>query len=186
MTAFCNERDPRKRAALYAKELKPRLAEGDDLPLKGATVTSGTLAGTLVTQRTLELLKYKFPVLSSIATDMSDQPAVLNQVMNTRIVGIPSAVAYESGGSGTGWADQDVTFQLCVFRTFPKNRHIIEGYHAGKDPAKRGNIVRIKVKDSSRYTRWDNTGAALVLECRWIQADFYEHVGALPKRRGRW
>ena len=87
--------------------------------------------------------------------------------------------------SGEPVPAEDVTFQLCVFRTFPKNRHIIEGYHVGKDPARRGNIVRIKVKDSSRYTRFDNTGAALVLECRWIQADFYEHVGALPKRRGR-
>ena len=110
LTAFGNERDPGKRAALYAKEIKPRLAEGDDLPLKGATVTSGTVAGTLVTQRTLELLKFSFPVLSSISNDFSDQPGHYNQTINTRIVGVPSVVAYDSGGAGTGWADQDVTF----------------------------------------------------------------------------
>lgn len=104
-------------------------------------------------------------------------------VQTTGRITDPGRLLLEKNGAPT--ADRDLTFKLCVFRTFPKNRHIIEGYHAGKDPGRRGNIVRIKVKDSSRYTRFDNTGAALVLDCRWIQADFYEHTGPLPKRRGR-
>jgi hypothetical protein len=114
LNAFALEANPIERHRIYKMEILPRLKEGDDIslkvPLQATTITPGTLSGTLVTQRTLELLKYTFPVLSSISTDFSDQPAVLNQVINTRIVGIPNSVAYESGGAGTGWADQDVTF----------------------------------------------------------------------------
>jgi len=105
LNAFAAETDPRKRYALYAKEIKPRLAEGDPLPLDAAN-SPGTLAGTLVTQRTLELLKITFPVLTSIGTDFSDQAARYNQTINTRIVGIPSVVDYDATN---GWVDQDAT-----------------------------------------------------------------------------
>ncbi|NBV25558.1 MAG: hypothetical protein EBS05_27075, partial [Proteobacteria bacterium] len=103
LNAFDAERDPRRRYALYTKEIKPRLAEGDPLPLDAAN-SPGTLAGTLVTQRTLELLKVTFPVLTCIGTDFSDQAARYNQTINTRIVGIPSVVDYDATN---GWVDQD-------------------------------------------------------------------------------
>jgi hypothetical protein len=62
----------------------------------------GTIAGTLVTLRTLELLKFKFPALVRFTTDFSDQPATYNQTIMTRIVTIPSVVTYSTA---TGWAD---------------------------------------------------------------------------------
>ena len=34
----------------------------------------------------------------------------MNQVITAQIISIPSVVAYESGGAGTGWADQDATW----------------------------------------------------------------------------
>src|SRR5215471_8000944 len=63
----------------------------------------GTLAGTLVTQRILELLKLVFPPLVRFTTDFSEQPATFNQTIMTRIVTIPQVVAYSTA---TGWADQ--------------------------------------------------------------------------------
>jgi|GEM_PF-1025135 len=62
----------------------------------------GTIAGTLVTQRTLELLKAIFPMLSRFTTDFSDQPATYGQSIITRTVTIPSVVTYSTA---TGWAD---------------------------------------------------------------------------------
>lgn len=105
LNAFNAERDPLRRAAIYAKEIKARLAEGDDMPLRAAN-SAGTLAGTLVTQRTLELLKLVFPVLSSISTDFSDQQAVYGQTIATRIIGIPTVQTYNQE---TGWANSDAT-----------------------------------------------------------------------------
>jgi hypothetical protein len=62
----------------------------------------GTLAGTLVTQRTLELLKFIFPELTSFTTDFSDQPVTFNQTIMTRTVTIPTVSTYSTS---TGWAD---------------------------------------------------------------------------------
>jgi formaldehyde-activating enzyme involved in methanogenesis len=62
----------------------------------------GTIAGTLVTQRTLELLKFVFPSLVRFTTDFSDQPANFNQTIMARIVTIPNVVTYSTA---TGWAD---------------------------------------------------------------------------------
>lgn len=74
---------------------------------------------------------------------------------------------------------------LLVWRVFPKNKHIIEAYRKDTDPQKRENILRVKVKDSTRFTRYDNTGKPVELKCRHLQADFYEYTGGLPKRKGR-
>ena len=73
--------------------------------IKAADITDanlGTIAGTLVTQRTLELLKFVFPSLVRFTTDFSDQPANFNQTIMTRIVTIPNVVTYSTA---TGWAD---------------------------------------------------------------------------------
>jgi len=103
LNAFSAERDPLKRAEMYFKEIKPRLAEGDPLPLRAAN-NLGTLAGTLVTQRTLELLKLSFPVLSSISTDFSDQQSRLNQTIDSRIITLPVVQDYDPVN---GWPDSD-------------------------------------------------------------------------------
>ncbi len=115
LNAFAAERDPLKRTVHYA-EIKKRLAEGDNMPLQ-ATVTAGTLSGTLVTQRTLELLKLQFPVLGRITTDFSDQPAVYNQAITTRIVSIPNVQTYNTS---TGWGDSDFT---TTDKSVTLNRH---------------------------------------------------------------
>lgn len=68
-------------------------------PLVAADVTDanlGTLAGTLVAQRTLELFKYEFSgIISRITTDFSDMPANYGQTTSTRVVLIPAVMTYD-------------------------------------------------------------------------------------------
>jgi Mu-like prophage I protein len=88
--------------------LGTRLNLVDDA-IKAADVTDtnlGTIAGTLVTQRTLELLKFVFPPLTRFTTDFSDQPATYNQTIITRIITVPAVVTYSTA---TGWADVTAT-----------------------------------------------------------------------------
>lgn len=72
---------------------------------------------------------------------------------------------------------------LHVWRIFPKNRHIIEAYHPGTDPAQRANIVNVQVRESGRFTRFDNTGKPTAITCRHLHHAFYEHTGPMPRRR---
>jgi hypothetical protein len=61
----------------------------------------GTLSGTLVVQRTLELLRFEFPSLGMFTTDFTSEQASFNQTIMTRTVGIPPVVDYNTS---TGWA----------------------------------------------------------------------------------
>jgi hypothetical protein len=89
----------REMATLYMREIAPRYREFSDMPLAAADVTSealGTLSGTLVAQRTLQLFKLAFPVISRIYTDFSDTPAQFNQTEVTRVVVVPTVQEYDA------------------------------------------------------------------------------------------
>lgn len=105
LNAFDAEKDPRARGLLYCRDLAPRLAAGENMPLTAAN-SPGTLAGTLVSQRALELLKFTFPILRAITADFSDETAQYNQVVKTRVISIPSVVTYDPA---TGWSQADQT-----------------------------------------------------------------------------
>lgn len=92
-------------AALYAREILPRLKEGDDIPLAGAN-SLGTLVSSLVSTRTLELLTLDFPVIKSIFTDFSDQIVNYGDTLTTHVTGIPGVVTYNQT---TGWAKSFMT-----------------------------------------------------------------------------
>src|SRR5215831_13253229 len=97
-------KDTDKNRDLRTRLIGTRLSVADDA-IKAADVTDanlGTIAGTLVTQRTLELLKFIFPPLTRFTTDFSDQPATYNQTIVTRIITVPTVVTYSTA---TGWAD---------------------------------------------------------------------------------
>jgi hypothetical protein len=110
----------REFAAVYAKEISPVTAANStrtlafspvdfDSAIAAADVTDAnlnTLSGSLVTQRTLELLKFTFPTLTMFTTDFSDQPAQFNQTIITRTVGIPAVSDYNTS---TGWAAATAT-----------------------------------------------------------------------------
>ena len=105
LNAFDAEKDAVKRAAIYAKDISPRLAKGEDMPLVAAN-SPGTLSGTLVSQRTLELLKFTFPVLSAVTADFSDAAALYGQAIKTRTIAIPTVQTYSTS---TGWTATDAT-----------------------------------------------------------------------------
>lgn len=105
----------------YRSELSPR--QGDwtgmrmaDLAkaigLEAADFTDpnsnlGTMSGTLVLQRTLELFKYELPILQSIFTDFSDAQGLFNQTEMTRIIVRPAVQTYSAtlgaDGRPQGW-----------------------------------------------------------------------------------
>lgn len=103
LRAYAGERDPVEKAAIFARDIAPRIKEGDPLPLKAAN-TLGTLAGELVTQQTLELLRVELPELRAFATDFSSLGADYNQAIKSRIVGIPTSSDYNTT---TGYAAND-------------------------------------------------------------------------------
>jgi len=101
----------RDMGALYAREISPRFREFRDMPLKAADVSDtnlGTLSGTLVAQRTLELFKLAFPAITKVYTDFSDTPAQFNQTETTRIIVVPSVQTYstaaDTAGRPAGWS----------------------------------------------------------------------------------
>jgi phage I-like protein len=108
-------------ATIYARELSPITAgansvrslsfpiSGFEEAIKAGDVTDsdlGTLSGTLVTQRTLELLKFSFPALTMFTTDFSDQPAQYGQTVMTRTIDVPNVQTYNTT---TGWTDSTAT-----------------------------------------------------------------------------
>jgi Mu-like prophage I protein len=100
----------RQMAMIYARDISKNLDEMLGVPLAAAADadTLGTLAGTLVAQRTLELFKYTFPMLSRVYNDYSDVPANFNQTINTRIITVPAVQTYSTtlgaDGRPAGWS----------------------------------------------------------------------------------
>jgi hypothetical protein len=80
-------------------ELGLEAAAGED--------TLGTLSGVLLIEDTLEFFRTNYPLFRAIYTDFSDQPALLNQPMRTRIVNRLAVQTYNKtlGGNGypVGW-----------------------------------------------------------------------------------
>lgn len=91
-------------AAIYATEFRGDNAQRVlDAPLVATEAGDlNTLSGTLVTQRTLELLKFQFPDLKRFTTDFSEMPAQFNQTIVTRTITIPDVQTYNVT---TGWTD---------------------------------------------------------------------------------
>lgn len=101
---------------IYAAEFKPTSevlgmpfhAIAEALQAATASDTLGTLVGTLVTQRTLELFRINYPLFKSIYLDFSDQPASFGQTITTRIISKPAVQTYSdtlgSDGRPAGWS----------------------------------------------------------------------------------
>ena len=82
--------------ALYAREIRP-IIEGDGLlPLEA----TDTLVTDIISQRTLDFLRYEFPLLSRISTRFSDEQLKLSQNVITRLITPPDVVEYNTT---TGW-----------------------------------------------------------------------------------
>ena len=100
----CSQRGSiaRDAAAIYAT-IRKNMDEFGTMPFSAATTTDsdlGSLAGDLITQRTLELLKFQFPALRRVTADFSDQPAAYGQTIMTRYLTVPTIATYSTS---TGW-----------------------------------------------------------------------------------
>jgi len=96
----------REMAALYASDIR-RNKEFFDMPLMAADYADpagnlGTLSGTLVAQRTLELFKLQFPMINRVYTDFSDTPAQFKQTEDTRVIIVPAVQSYDTTLDTTG------------------------------------------------------------------------------------
>lgn len=118
LLAYAQEKDPRKRGAIYAQELSERITKGEPLffdrpALKAITNTLGTVVGDIVSQRTLEFMFSMRPILRAVTTDFSDEPARVNQKIVTRTIAAP--VLQNLGGtvSDSTTADVSVTLDIC-------------------------------------------------------------------------
>lgn len=104
-------------AAIYAKEILPRLKEGDDIPINAAD----TYVSTMVAIRTLELLTLDFPILQSIWTDFSDQVVNYGDTLITRTVGIPTVQTYNTS---TGWPSNSTATTADVSITYDQYKGV--------------------------------------------------------------
>ena len=92
-----------KEAAEIYASIRKNFGDFGGMPITAATTTDsdvGSLAGDLVTQRTLELLKFQFPILGRITSDFSDQPISYGQTVITRFMTVPTISTYSTS---TGW-----------------------------------------------------------------------------------
>jgi len=91
--------------AIWASEMRSN-ERFLNAPLVAADVTStdpGTLAGTMVAQRTLELFKLTYRnILNAITLDFSDVPSTFGQKTTTRVVLIPAIQSYNSSNGADG------------------------------------------------------------------------------------
>lgn len=112
LQAYHAEKDPRKRGALYAREIAPALNKGEVIDFTRvklqAANTLGTLVGNIISQRTLELVVTRRPLLSGIVTDFSNEVAKLNQTVYTRAVGLPTVQNFGAAASDTADTDYPV------------------------------------------------------------------------------
>ena len=85
-------------AAIFASDISAN-DKVLNAPISAADVTDsnvGTLAGTLVAQRTLELFKLSFGnILKYVTTDFSDVPGNFGQTTKTRVEMIPAIMNYD-------------------------------------------------------------------------------------------
>lgn len=125
--AYAMERDPSIRGALFNKDIGRAFSEDlgiaeviraarrvrSELPIEAAN-TLGTLTGTLVTQRSLQLLKFTFPVLDRITTDFSPENVMYGQTLATRTRSIPAVGTYDTtnGYVTTGATTTDVNVTM--------------------------------------------------------------------------
>lgn len=96
---------PLERGLIFASELNDRFDREHSRIIRAANVL-GTLAGDLVVQRALVLLKNAFPVLTRISTDFSSENAAYGQTVKSRIRSVPAVTDYNTT---TGYGTSDAT-----------------------------------------------------------------------------
>lgn len=107
LKAYAGKKTAKEQAIIYASHISPVLNDRSFHlgPILAANAL-GTLAGSLVTQRALTLLKFSFPALTAFSTDFSDVGAKFNQAIVAHTRAIPTSSNFVAG---TGYAQNDIT-----------------------------------------------------------------------------
>jgi phage I-like protein len=107
LKAYKAERDHKKASVIYASSIGPVMRDPNFRmgPILAANAL-GSLAGNLVVQRALTLLKITFPALDAFSTDFSEEGAKFNQQVVSRTKAVPASANFVAG---TGYAQADVT-----------------------------------------------------------------------------
>ena len=96
-----------ERGLIYARDIRRCFKDPEGaMHVLRADNTLGTSSGTLVVQRSLDLLKHELPMLDRISTNFSGEAAAYNQAIVTRLRSVPSADSYSTS---TGYPTSAVT-----------------------------------------------------------------------------
>lgn len=117
LRAYVAAGTPREKGEIYRADIAKRIDAGENVlaryPVE-ATNVLGTLANAIVSQRVLELMYSKRPMLRGVVTDFSDEVKSLNDTVKTRTIGLPTMQNF--GTAATDTADTDVTVTLDLFK----------------------------------------------------------------------
>lgn len=108
---------PKDKGMIYAREISPLISKGENVMARfpvQATNTLGTLVNALVSQRVLELVVSRRPMLRGSVMDFSDEVKSKGDTVTTRTIGIPTVQNF--GGTVSAAADADVTTTLSEFK----------------------------------------------------------------------
>lgn len=104
LRVMAKEKDHRRQAAMF-RDVRPIFARGENVGAVLAANSLGSLAGTIVLNRSLDLLKVELPMLNGITTDFSAEAIKQGQQVTTRLRTVPTVTDYDPD---TGYATSDV------------------------------------------------------------------------------
>lgn len=157
MRAFEAEKCPHKRGAIYAKELRARL--NDPRQADGVIMAADTYSTTLVVQRTLDLLKWTYPMLSRITADFSGESASYGDAITTRTVGAATVGTYNTS---TGYAVTNAT-TTDVAVTMNQHKFVEVGFNANVVSSTRRRLYDEQVEAAQNGLAKDISDALLAL-----------------------
>ena len=120
LRAYHAERNPLKRGQIYRETIDPILSDGGRIPFERlpeplrAANALGTLAGNIITQRTLATMSSLRPALKDVVTDFSDAQARLGSTVYTRAVSVPGVSDFGSAAQNAVASDYPV--QITAFK----------------------------------------------------------------------
>lgn len=94
MAKFGGLTDPMERGQFYLREIRARLNDPDQAG--DVIMAADTYVTTLIVQRTLDLMKWSYPMLSRVVTDFSPERANYGDAITTRTVGAPTVTSYHT------------------------------------------------------------------------------------------
>lgn len=106
LKAYAEKKSASERSAIYAASISPVLRDRNR-PALGPILAAnslGSIAGDLIVQRALTLLKLSFPELNVISTDFSAESVKFGQDVISRIKTVPAVSNYVAG---TGYTTGD-------------------------------------------------------------------------------